>query len=174
MTVPKIIALASAVLFQYFLLHKLKWSWIRRLRHAAMMLKASLQESPTNSLILPNSQGKSWDLPSANWDSDAFFRRWRFGAGASCVAFLVISTILKILLVHSFAVLWFFHSILKVWMQKMQGASARQILGNSLHFSYVKFDWSLSHEHHKKNTLRIVRFFGAPLKDWGSQGSLCQ
>ena len=72
MTVPNIIALASASWFQDFLLHKLKWSWIRRLRHAAMMLKASPQESPQTHWFCPTAKANQ-DLPSANWDSDAFF-----------------------------------------------------------------------------------------------------
>lgn len=118
------------------------------------------------------------ELPSANWDSDAFFRRYtqllrRFGAGASCVAFLVISTILKILrTVHSFAVLWFFNSILKVWMQKMQDASARQILGNSLQILCevrLKFiTWKSPKKHIAHRRIFLVRLWRI-----GAHGAYC-
>ena len=65
----------------------------------------------------------------------------RSGAGASCVAFLVILAILKILLVHSLMVLWFWATLERFGCMMHDASKTNMVI-------LCKTLWSLSHEHH--------------------------
>ncbi len=114
-----------------------------------MMLKASLQESSqTHDFAL--GQGNSTSATSQSiWIYDFFFRRYtqwlrrfrRSGAGASCVAFLVILGILKILLVHSLKVLWFWATFERFGCMMHDASKTNMVI-------LCKTLWSLSHENH--------------------------